>query len=253
MRGLTRASPGGTVMIAGGAVVGLVAAGGWMLAGCGAAGQGVRKEGPARTEWASAAADSGAYAGGPASGLPSRARQKLDAIKLVKADPEVSDDLKASLKPCDSKPEDKPEEKPEDTREGKREVKGYPVDVAYGRLTGDTASDLVINVMTCADGFGIGSYVYRKVGGRYENVFRDEQPPVYAGVAKGALRVTRLSYASGDAVCCPSSEDVLTYRWTAARKVFTVVSRKHTDYSKNVPKDEPAPAQTAGADDGTEG
>ncbi|MEU4898789.1 hypothetical protein AB0B12_34050 [Streptomyces sp. NPDC044780] len=241
MRGLTRASPGATAMLAGGAVVGLAAVGGWMLAGCGTAGQGVRKEGPARTEWASAAANSGAYAGGPASGLPSTARQKAEAVRLVKADPNVSDDLKASLKPCGA------------DDEGEQRAKGYPVDVTYGRLTGATTSDLVINVMSCADGFGIGSYVYREVDGRYESVFRDEQPPVYAAASGDELRVTKLSYASEDAVCCPSSEDVLTYRWTAARKVFTVLSRKHTDYSKNVPKDDPTPAPPAGADDGTEG
>lgn len=229
-------------MITGGAVVGLAAAGGWMLAGCGAAGQGVRKEGPARTEWASAA-DSGAYTSGHGSGRPSPAGQKVDAVKLVKADPNVSDDLKANLKPCAKSKEP----------EGKREIEGYPVDVTYGRLTGASPSDLVINVMTCADGFGIGSYVYRKVGDRYVNVFSDEQPPVYADVAKDALRVTKLSYTSGDSVCCPSSETVITYRWTGADRTFTVRSRQHTDYSKNVPKDDATPAPAASADDGTEG
>ncbi|MET7764740.1 hypothetical protein ABZS71_22965 [Streptomyces sp. NPDC005393] len=235
MRGLTKASPGRTAMLTGGAFVGLAAAGGWLLAGCSTSSQGVRKEGPARTQWASAAADSGSYAGGSSSSWPP-AQQKADAIRLVKADPKVSDDLKENLKPC-----------PKESK-SKQQIKGYPVDVAHGRLTGSAASDLVINVMTCTDGFGIGSYVYRKVGQRYENVFSDEQPPVYADIAKGGLRVTKLSYASGDAVCCPSWEDVITYRWAGQRRMFTVVDRKHTDYSKTLPKDEPAPSA-----DGTEG
>lgn len=225
-------------MLTGGAFVGLAAAGGWLLAGCGTSSQGVRKEGPARTEWASAAADSGSYAGGTASARPPAA-QKEDAIRLVKADPKVSEDLKASLKPC---PKVAKESK------GKELIEGYPVDVAHGRLTGSATSDLVVNVMTCADGFGIGSYVYRKVGQRYENVFSDEQPPVYADIAKGALRVTKLSYASGDAVCCPSWEDVITYRWAGQRRTFTVVDRTHTDYSENLPTEDPAPSA-----DGTEG
>ncbi|MCQ8193538.1 hypothetical protein [Streptomyces rugosispiralis] len=231
-------------MLTGGAVVGLAAAGGWMLAGCGDASQGVRKEGPASTEWASAAADSGAYAGGRASGRPSPAAgKKVDVIKLVKADPQVSDDLKTSLKPCPTAKE----------RETKQEIKGYPVDVTSGRLTGSADSDLVINVMSCTDGFGIGSYVYRKVGDRYENVFSDEQPPVYADVAKDELRVTKLSYTSGDSVCCPSSETVITYGWSGADRSFAVRSREHNDYSKNVPKQEATPVPTARADDGTEG
>ncbi|MFI0771719.1 hypothetical protein ACH4TQ_43605 [Streptomyces sp. NPDC021218] len=241
MRGLTRASPSRTVIITGGAVVGLAVAGGWMLAGCGAASEGVRKEGPARTEWA--AADPGSYASGHATGRPSPAGQKVDAIRLVKTDPNVSDDLKANLKPC---PKGK-------QPEGKQQVEGYPVDVTYGKLTGSGASDLVINVMSCGDGFGIGSYVYRKAGDRYENVFSDEQPPVYADITKDELRVTKLAYTSGDSVCCPSSEAVITYRWTEADKTFDVLSRKRTDYSKNVPTEEATPAPSMRADDGTEG
>ncbi|MFD5385069.1 hypothetical protein [Streptomyces sp. NPDC056669] len=237
MRGLTRASPSRTVVITGGAVVGLAVAGGWMLAGCGAASEGVRKEGPARTEWA--AADPGSYASGHATSRPSPAGQKVDAIRLVKTDPNVSDDLKANLKPC---PKGK-------QPESKQQIEGYPVDVTYGKLTGSGASDLVINVMSCGDGFGIGSYVYRKAGDRYENVFSDEQPPVYADITKDELRVTKLAYTSGDSVCCPSSEAVITYRWTEADKTFDVLSRKRTDYSKNVPTDEATPAPSMRADD----
>ncbi|MEK8172008.1 hypothetical protein NKH77_29805 [Streptomyces sp. M19] len=48
--------------------------------------------------------------------------------------------------------------------------------MAYGQLTGDRALDVVVNIMTCADGFGVGSYVYRKENGAYRNVFTDEEP-----------------------------------------------------------------------------
>jgi hypothetical protein len=248
VRGLIKASPGRTgrtAIITGGAVVGLAAAGGWMLAGCGSGSQGVRTEGPARTQWASppGAQDKGSYASGSTTKPP--AVQKADAVRLIKEDPEVGQDLKSHLQPCTDKAA---KEEP---------VKGYPVEVSRGKLTGPTASDLVINVTSCDDGFGIGSYVYRKVGQRYENVFTDEQPPVYADVVKGDLSVTKLSYASGDTVCCPSREDVITYRWAASRESFTVIRHKHTDYSKSSPTtDEPAPsaaAKDSGEDDGTEG
>ncbi|WP_055557251.1 hypothetical protein [Streptomyces sp. NBRC 110028] len=229
-------------MISGGAVVGLAAAGGWLLAGCTGDSQGVRTEGPARTQWtAPSAQDHGSYAGGGATKPP--AVQKADAVRLIKDDPKVAQDLKTHLQPCTAPGKGKP-------------VKGYPVEVARGKLTGPTASDLVINVTTCDDGFGIGSYVYRKAGRGYENVFSDEQPPVYADVVKGDLSVTKLSYASGDTVCCPSREDVITYRWASSRQAFTVVRHKHTDYSKGSPTEEPAPSASAtdgGEDDGTEG
>ncbi|MEU8828702.1 hypothetical protein [Streptomyces sp. NPDC048636] len=222
-------------MITGGAIVGLAAAGGWMLAGCGSTSQGVRNEGPAQTKWASTSTGSGKQAGG-ASALPTAGERKIDPVRLVKEDPQVSEDLKDNLKPCRKATKAKSTEL----------INGYPVDVTKGRLTGSTSPDLVINVMACTDGFGIGSYVYRKVGEKYQNVFQDEQPPVYAVIAKDDLQVTRLSYSSGDPVCCPSREDLITYRWSGQRQEFAEVTRKHTDYS--APKDDASPSA-----DGTEG
>lgn len=220
-----------------------------MLAGCGTGGQGLRKEGPARTSWAPEQADSpGAYVQGT-SPTSTSAKQKLDAVALVKKDPKVSEHLKANLKPCtksttNAATKDAKKDAPQDAKKGTAKSQGYPIDVAYGHLTGSAASDLVINVMTCTEGFGLGSYVYRKVGGKYENVFTDERPPVYADTTKGDLRVTRLIYASNDSVCCPSSEDVTTYRWAETRRQFLVTDHK----IRNVSDDEtPAP------DDGTEG
>jgi hypothetical protein len=240
-------------MITGGAVVGFAAVGGLVLAGCGTGGQGLRKEGPARTSWAPQEADSpGEYVHGT-SPTSTSAKQKTDALALIKKDPKVSEHLKANLKPCtksatkDATQDATPgagKDAPQDAKKGTTKSPGYPIDVAYGRLTGSTASDLVINVMTCTEGFGLGSYVYRKVGGTYENVFADERPPVYADTTKGSLRVTKLIYASNDSVCCPSSEDVTTYRWAEKRRAFLVTNHK----IRNVSEDEtPAP------EDGTEG
>ncbi|GCD35877.1 lipoprotein CseA [Streptomyces chrestomyceticus JCM 4735] len=138
--------------------------------------------------------------------------EKVDAVELVKKDPKVGDDVKKSLgKPC--------------------AAEEYPVEVTYAALTHAEDPDVVVNVMTCADSVGIGSYVYRKKGGTYENVFADEQPSVYAGVNKGELEVSKQTYNTGDKVCCASGEDVMTYRWTGGR--FVEYARYHTDYSNN--------------------
>ncbi|MFK4184969.1 hypothetical protein ACI2L4_13275 [Streptomyces sparsogenes] len=234
-----RSAPRRAALLTGGAVVGFAAVGGLMLAGCGAGSQGLRKEGPASTTWPSEQADSpgsSAYESSPAS---TSRKQKVDAIALVKKDPKVSERLKANLKPCG-----KSTATAASGAKNPSKSKGYPVDVAYGRLTGATASDLVINITTCTEGFGIGSYVYRKVGGAYENVFMDERPPVYADIAKGHLRVTKLIYTANDSVCCPSGEDVTTYRWAETRRQFLVSDRKVTNANED---ETPAP------DDGTEG
>ncbi len=80
----------------------------------------------------------------------------MNAVKLVMDDPKVSTAVKHELKPC--------------------VAAEYAVDVSYGMLTGGTANDVVVNVMTCGDAVGIGSYVYRDTGGTYENVFKAEEP-----------------------------------------------------------------------------
>jgi hypothetical protein len=90
----------------------------------------------------------------------------------------------------------------------------------------------VINVMTCGDAVGIGSYVYREDGDGYENVFRAEDPPVYAEIDRGDLVVTQQLYKKGDPVSYPSSEEVITYGWSSTH--FTEESRTHSDYSNAV-------------------
>jgi hypothetical protein len=215
LRGLgTRARQ---VLKAGSAATAALTALGLFLTACATGGTGARDEGPASREAVAKGAPS-AEAAAP----PSKTPKRVDAVKLVKDDPEVSESVKSTLtKPC--------------------VADEYPVDVSYGELTGGTTDDIVVNVMTCGDAVGIGSYVYREESGRYENVFKAEEPPVYAEIDRGDLVVTQQLYKKGDPVEYPSSEEVITYGWTATR--FTEESRTHNDYSNAVGGvDTPAPA-----------
>ncbi|WP_422664434.1 hypothetical protein [Streptomyces mirabilis] len=216
MRGLgTRARQ---VLKAGSVVTAALAALGLFLTACATGGTGARDEGPASSE----AVAKGAAPSPAPSASPSKTPKRVDAVKLVKDDPEVSDSVKNALtKPC--------------------VADEYPVDVSYGDLTGGTTDDVVVNVMTCGDAVGIGSYVYREESGRYENVFKTEEPPVYAEIDRGDLVITQQLYKKGDPVEYPSSEEVITYGWTATH--FTERSRTHNDYSNAVGGvDTPAPA-----------
>ncbi|MCX4989362.1 MULTISPECIES: hypothetical protein [unclassified Streptomyces] len=188
------------------AAAGLTALGLFVTA-CATGGTGARDEGPAGSD---AVAKGGATP--VVSGSPTRAPRRADAVRIVKADPAVSAAVKRDLKPC--------------------VADEYPVDVSYGDLTGGSSNDIVINVMTCADAVGVGSYVYREENGRYQNVFKAEEPPVYAEIDRGDLVVTQQLYEKGDPVSYPSSEEVITYSWSAAR--FVEQSRIHNDYSNAV-------------------
>lgn len=150
---------------------------------------------------------------------PPGAQRQLDVITLVRQDPRVGAEVKESLAPCSGQ---------------------WPVDVAYGRLTGAGASDVIVNVTSCADGKGLGSYVYRETrDGRYVNVFAEEEVAVYAQVDNSALRVDQQIYLDGDAMCCPTGQDVVTYMWRGGK--FAEMDRVYKDYPK--PTDE-------GRDDG---
>ncbi|MFE6593080.1 hypothetical protein [Streptomyces sp. NPDC057781] len=224
MRGLTVGrSPGDTrrstqgTQAASTAVVVLVALG-LSLSGCGAGGTGARDEGPAHAD-----AVAGAASSSPTTS-PSKAPDRVDAVRLVKADPKVSAEVKRELKPC--------------------VADEYPVDVSYGELTGGSGSaeDVVVNVLTCGDAVGVGSYVYREEDGAYQNVFKAEEPPVYAEIDRGDLVVTKQVYEKGDPVSSPSGENVITYRWASGR--FDEEFRTHNDYSNaagNVPTPAPEP------------
>ncbi|MFI6941141.1 hypothetical protein ACIBI4_17840 [Streptomyces sp. NPDC050418] len=186
------------------------------LSACGTGGTGTRDEGAARV------AESPPKPS--ASPVPAEERMKaVDAVALVKDDPTVSPRVRADLEPCFK-----------DT---------YPVDVTYGNLTGGSSDDVVVNVMTCGDAIGVGSYVYRPDGKKYQNVFKAEEPPVYGEIDRGDLVITQQLYDKGDPVAFPSSEEVVTYRWQGNR--FVETDRLHNDYSSavNGPDAEAAPEE----------
>jgi hypothetical protein len=184
------------------------------VSACATGGTGARDEGPAHADTVSGTAAV------PAA-RPARTPDRVDAVRLVKDDPQVSAEVKRELKPC--------------------VADEYPVDVSYGELTDGPAEDVVVNVLTCGDAVGVGAYVYRLEGGAYRNVFRAEEPPVYAEIDRGDLVVTKQVYEKGDPVSSPSGENVITYRWSAGR--FTEQFRTHNDYSNAVGGDvSPAPA-----------
>lgn len=207
----------GTVVLVGTAV---------FAVGCATGGTGLRDGGPARTDPVAKTAPSASSpeafseASGAASGKP---LNKVDPVALLKADPKVSAEIKRDLKPCTGKE--------------------YPVDVSYGKVTGSPVVDIVVNVLSCADALGRGSYVYRADGATYENVFSDEQPPVYAEIDRGDLVVTKQVYGKSDALAYPSGEDVITYRWDGEK--FTEQDRVHSEYSNVIDGgSQPAPAVT---------
>ncbi|MFH8804958.1 hypothetical protein ACH4F6_36285 [Streptomyces sp. NPDC017936] len=176
---------------------------------CATGGTGARDEGPAHSDAAAGAATASPSAA--STDTPDR----VDAVRLVKEDPAVSAEVKRGLKPCVGDE--------------------YPVDVSYGDLTDGSRSDVVVNVLTCGDAVGVGSYVYRREDGRYENVFRTEEPPVYAEIDRGDLVVTKQVYEKGDPVSSPSGENVITYRWADDR--FVKEYSWHNDYSSVVGED----------------
>ncbi|MFI6804048.1 hypothetical protein ACIBO6_03370 [Streptomyces luteogriseus] len=206
MRGLTGAGSARTrgSIQAVSAALAVPAALALLVSGCGAGGTGARDEGPAHAD-----SVAGAAAATP-SAAPSKSPDTVDAVKLVKDDPKVAPEVKRELKPC--------------------VADEYPVDVSYGNLTKGSSDDVVVNVLTCGDAVGVGSYVYREQDGSYENVFKAEEPPVYAEIDRGDLVVTKQVYEKGDPVSSPSGENVITYGWTAGH--FAEKYRTHNDYGK---------------------
>ncbi|MGY4744175.1 hypothetical protein [Streptomyces sp. ATMOS53] len=172
------------------------------VSACATGGTGARDEGPAH-------ADAVAGAKAPPSAAPTATPDRADAVQLIKDDPAVSAEVKRELKPCVGDE--------------------YPVDVSYGNLTGGSGDDLIVNVVTCGDAVGVGSYVYRESDDGYENVFKAEDPPVYAEIDRGDLVVSKQVYEKGDPVSSPSGENVITYRWAAGR--FMKEFSWHNDYS----------------------
>ncbi|MFF3394699.1 hypothetical protein ACFYW1_27630 [Streptomyces sp. NPDC002669] len=186
-------------------LVGLAALGLFSVS-CSTGGTGTRDEGPAGTQPIMQAT--------PSADASSRTRPpRVDAVALLKGDPRVSERVRTDLKPCTGSE--------------------YPVDTSYGTLTGGPSADVVVNVMTCGDSVGVGTYVYRSRGsGSYENVFAIEQPAVYGTIDRGDLVVTTQVYGQKDSVAYPSGEEVITYRWTTNR--FTEHDRVHNDFNRAV-------------------
>ncbi|MBK3629423.1 hypothetical protein JHN59_32330 [Streptomyces sp. MBT49] len=186
------------------------------VSACGTGGTGARDEGPAH-------ADAVAGTTRSPSSSSTASPDRTDAVRLVKDDPAVSAEVKRELQPCVGDE--------------------YPVDVSYGDLTGGSGNDIIVNVLTCGDLVGVGSYVYRRSDGGYTNVFRAEEPPVYAEMDRGDLVVTKQVYEKGDPVSDPSGENVVTYRWASGR--FVKEYSWHNDYS-NVVGTDPTTAPETG-------
>ncbi|MFH0520999.1 hypothetical protein ACHBTE_27960 [Streptomyces sp. M41] len=179
------------------------------VSGCGTGGTGARDEGPAHADAVGGSAASSPFAPAPAASVtPTPVPDTKEAVRLVKTDPEVSTQVKRDLQPCVSDE--------------------YPVDVSYGDLTGGPADDIVVNVLSCGDAVSVASYVYREQSGAYRNVFKAEEPPVYAEIDRGYLVVTKQVYAKDDALSNPSSENVVSYEWASTR--FVAKYRTRTDY-----------------------
>ncbi|MEU0008192.1 hypothetical protein ABZ079_29005 [Streptomyces sp. NPDC006314] len=214
MRGLTGAGPdqarGSSLAVI--AAVASITALALFVAACGSGGMGARDEGPAHAS---------AAAGAVASPSPSSTTgyRPVDAVSLIKKDPAVSSTVKRELKPCSGD--------------------DYPVEVTYGDLTGGSLNDVLINVSACSDWVGIGTYVYRDVGGTYKNVFKTEDSPVFSEIDGTDLTVTKQVYDTDDQEFNPSRETVITYRWKAGR--FTEWNRHDTYYSRTGGDALPAP------------
>ncbi|WP_062651135.1 hypothetical protein [Streptomyces maremycinicus] len=187
------------------------------VSACATGGTGARDEGPAHSD---AVVGATTVPSSASTGPPDR----TEAVRLIQDDPQVSAEVKRELKPCVGDE--------------------YPVDVSYGELTGGSGDDIIVNVLTCGDIVGVGSYVYRKdaAGGSYRNVFRAEEPPVYAEMDRGDLVVTEQVYEKGDPVSDPSGENVITYRWTSGR--FVKEYSWHNDYSSVVGDEPTMPPET---------
>lgn len=188
------------------AMAGLTALG-LLAVGCSTGGTGTRDEGPAGTQPVAQVTPS---VTAPPTG---KADRRVDAVQLVKQDPRVSERVRTDLKPCTGNE--------------------YPVDSSYGTLTGGSSADVVVNVMTCGDSVGVGTYVYRpRSNGTYENVFTMEQPAIYGTIDRGDLVVTTQVYEKKDAVAYPSGEEVVTYHWAGNR--FSEHDRVHNDFNRAV-------------------
>lgn len=184
-------------------------------AGCGTSTTGVRREGPAPTGTMKT----------PSTSAPAIASDPAALAGLIRRDTSVSPDIREDLTPCAGD--------------------GYPMDTDSGNLTAGDGPDLVVNITTCGDGLGIAAYVYRMIGGKYQDVFADERPPVYGSVASGRLQIVHDVYKDDDdPVTYPTGEEAVTYAWRGNR--FVEVARTYSDFNAKTPSASPEPTSTRG-------
>lgn len=185
------------------------------VSGCAPDGTGARSEGPAPSP--SVRRSSAAVA------APAIARDPRAVATMVRSDASVSERVRRELAPC------------ADSR--------YPVATDAGDLTAGDGPDLVVSVMTCQDGVGVAAYVYRKVNGKYENVFADERPPVYGNVVGGRLEIIHEVYQVDDPDLVPTGQESAVYAWRS--DCFVQVTRTFTDFGGRTPAARPEPTSTA--------
>jgi len=182
------------------------------VTGCGTTATGARKEGPAPTATMEAKAVT----------VPAIADDPAALARMVRRDDSVSADVREDLTPCSGD--------------------DYPLDTDSGNLTAGDGPDLVVTVTTCGDGLGIAAYVYRMIGGKYQDIFEDERPPVYGSVTDGRLQIVHEVYRSDDTVAYPTGEESVTYAWRGNR--FIEVARAYSDFNAKTPTASPEPTRT---------
>jgi hypothetical protein len=181
-------------------------------AGCGTTITGARGEGPAST----------ASVKTPSSSAPPIASDPTALAGMVRRDSSVSAAVREDLTPCAGN--------------------GYPMDTDSGNLTSGDGPDLVVNITTCGDGLGVAAYVYRMIGGKYQDVFADERPPVYGSVTGGRLQIVHEVYSKDDRTTYPTGEESVTYAWRG--NAFVEVARSYSDFTAKTPTASPEPTRT---------
>ncbi|WP_433891594.1 hypothetical protein [Streptomyces sp. CA-111067] len=183
-----------------------------VVAGCGSTVTGARREGPAPTATMKV----------PSTVAPAIAADPAALAVMVRKDPGVSETVRDKLTAC-------------------RDA-GYPLATDAGDLTEGDGPDLVVNVTTCGDGIGVAAYVYRMINGKYQHVFDDEQPPVYASVDDGRLEIIHEVYNTDDLATYPSGEESSFWVWRGHQ--FVQVSRWYSDFGAKTPSSSPEPTST---------
>ncbi|WP_158886863.1 hypothetical protein [Amycolatopsis anabasis] len=138
----------------------------------------------------------------------------MDAVKVLRDDAGVNQDIKDQLTPC---------------FDGR-----YGVDIQYGDLTGDDVPEALVNVTSCVaaertskPGASIdlesrlGGFVYQwRDNNRWERIFAvQERGSSVQAYDLPALLVLRMVYRPGDRSCCPTGDEVDTYKWNGTALV----------------------------------